>query len=126
MRAMAGGALRVEIDWVEYFGRCYKEILGKQGQNIFNKQQITLLKNEWERALKGMDKDTQRGVRLKLRCMRQLRMRMVMRQLLSDLGLLTTLRKLRKTGRSHSTPRTTALNAAGHRTPVDVGIESAS
>ena len=126
MRTMAGGALHVEIDWVEYFGRCYKEILGKQGQNIFNKQQITLLKREWERALKDMDNDTQRGVRFKLRCMRQLRMQMATRQLLSDLGLLTALRKLRKTGRSPSTPRTTALKAAGHRTPVDVGIESAS
>jgi len=117
MRDMAGGGLEVEIDWVEYFVRCYREILGKKGQNMLTRQQITVLQREWDRALAGMSQDTQRQVQLELRSMRGLRIRANVRELLCELGLLSAIRSLRKLGRSSRTPRTTALEAAGHEPP---------
>ena len=126
MRDMAGGGLGVEIDWVEYFVRCYREILGKKGQNILTRRQIAVLQREWKRALKGMDQDTQYRVQMELRSMRALRMRTTVRELLCDLGLLSAIRNLRKLGRSPKTPRTTALRVAGHELPADAGSERAS
>ena len=126
MRDMAGGGLGVEIDWVEYFVRCYREILGKRGQNILTRQQIGVLQREWERALKGMSENTQRGVRMGLRSMRGLRMRATVRELLCDLGLLKAIRSLRKFDRSPGALRTTALKAAGHELPLNAADKRAA
>jgi len=124
MRDMAGGGLVVEFDWVEYFARCYREILGKKGQNILTRRQTAVLQREWERALTGMGRDTQARVRLELRSMRGLRMRTTMRELLSEVGLLSAMRYLRKKlGRTPNTLPTTALKAAGHELPGNAGLE---
>lgn len=122
MREMADGALAVEIDWVEYLVRCYREILAKRGQNILARRQIAALEREWERALKSMPADTQHGVRAELRAMRGLRVRTALRELLCTMGLLTAARNLRKLGRpDRRPPPTTALRAAGHDVREDAG-----
>lgn len=67
MQAMAGGELsKVEMNWVEYFIRCHKEILEKRRQSIMSRQELDAVQHAWDQALNGMAKDIRRKVKQEL------------------------------------------------------------
>lgn len=113
MQDMAGGGLKVEMDWVEYFARCYREILGK----ALSRPQIDLLQREWERALVSMDNVTQQQVKLQLQSMRLLRMRAAIQKLPLGEILMAAVRTLKTLSKSLMHTPTTVLKAAGFDLP---------
>ena len=67
IREMAGGELsKVEMNWVEYFVRCHKEILEKRRQNIMSRQELDAVQHAWDQALNSMAKDIRRKVKQEL------------------------------------------------------------
>lgn len=82
IKEMAGGnLLKVEMDWVEYFVRCNKEIQFKRAANILNQQQIGILQGEWNRALKNMNRDTRHKVKEYIQEAWPLKMKAIIRKL---------------------------------------------
>lgn len=110
MQDMAGGGLQVEMNWVEYFVRCYKEILGKRGQGALNGLEVDVLEREWTRALADMEDSIQRQVRMKKESLRGLKLRAAIRQIPFGTGAIAAFRRLK---RSFGRKPTTVLQAAG-------------
>jgi glycosyltransferase involved in cell wall biosynthesis len=63
MQVLAGGELnKVEMNWIEYFVRCYRELINKRIQNIMNEQDISTLQIAWQRSLENTTQDIQQQV----------------------------------------------------------------
>lgn len=68
IKEIANGNLKnVEMDWVEYFVACYREIAKKMDGKMINKISVTKMILSWELALKTFDRKTQFSVRSRLR-----------------------------------------------------------
>lgn len=68
IQKLAGGNLKnLEIDWVEYFVRNYKELLQKMGSRFIDRLTLTNLRLEFENALSVFDNKTQKEVRKRMK-----------------------------------------------------------
>jgi len=68
VKEMTNGNLKnVEIDWVEYFVACYREILAKVWAGVLSKSDIKQMTSLWENALESFDKNIQAAVKARLR-----------------------------------------------------------
>ncbi len=58
-----------EIDWIEYFIRCYKELLQKKKSKFIDKENLKFLQKEFYRALFQFDSEIQKKVYKKIKKM---------------------------------------------------------
>ena len=66
IQKLADGNLKdIEMDWVEYFVRCYSELLQKMGSRFTDRSTLANLRLEFENALSLFDAKIQIGVRKK-------------------------------------------------------------
>ena len=67
IRDLAGGTLsEVNIDWVNYFEKCYRELVEKTGARLLSDYELDALYAEWRRALAGFDHSVQHEVQRRI------------------------------------------------------------
>jgi hypothetical protein len=109
---MAGGELtKVEMNWAEYFVRCYKEIIGKNRKNSIKKEEFDLLRSAWEQALNDMNENIQDKVKKQIRRLWWLKFKLLIQKIVPVETISFLMRIARGTIKNHSN---TALKAAGH------------
>lgn len=113
MRELAGGELsNVEMNWVEYFVRCYVEIIGKHS---IEKEEFCSLQTAWQHALNAMDKDIHNNVKKRLEALWWLRFKATIERIAFIAPLIKFIRHLRKLVRFPKNPQpTTIIKVAGH------------
>lgn len=109
-----GNKLPVKVNWVEYFIRCYREILRKN----LEKHQIDSLLDEWKRALATMDGDLQREVGSRVRSMWGPKLQAAVNRVPCGARAIIAIQQLRKTLRTRHQIPTTVLHAAGFDSAV--------
>jgi hypothetical protein len=111
----------VNVDWVEYFVACYRELLEKKGAGLAGAPALDGMVAEWERALAGCDPATREAVKTRVSRLRTLRMKMLVKA--SPLGpFLVGLKRYVGASRPRGLRRRhgpgSALAAAGFRPQV--------
>lgn len=76
IRDLAGGTLgQINIDWVVYFEKCYRELIEKTGAGLVPAHDLDGLYAEWSRALAGFDNSVQDEVHRRLKSLRWLKLK---------------------------------------------------
>jgi len=91
---LAGGTLnQVNIDWVVYFEKCYRELIEKAGAGLLSADYLDCLYAEWSRALAGFDNSVQDEVQRRLKSLHWVKLKAQLKG--SAIGPL--LRRLKRT-----------------------------
>ena len=76
IRDLAGGTLcQMNIDWVAYFEKCYRELIVKTGVGLLSADDLNALYAEWARALAGFDRSVQDEVQRRLKSLRYIKLK---------------------------------------------------
>jgi len=111
IQELAGGELsNININWVEYYFRCYKEILEK---NSLEKSEFYLLQSQWQKSLNNFDKTIQNKVKKRLTNLWWINLKISIKKIAFCAALIKLIKNLLSLTKKHQP--TTVLNVAGYQ-----------